>query len=160
MSHFSRVRYPRSSLISSPIDASLALVSATHTSRTPHFDTGGKFKITATTALSSLNIVFLRAPVDSVLILDAYTSLSAATVELPETYEGKFKVTTTQWNTPDLVVDNMVVDPKGEGRRRAINVERGIGSFMGTVLWANAGRNVERGVIKIGTTWGPVTLRL
>jgi len=80
--------------------------------------------------------------VDSALILDAFTSLSAATINLHETYEGTVSLTTT-WNKPEVEVDRALKDPRGEGRKRVFNVRRNIvGSVAGNVLWGN-GRSCE-----------------
>ena len=146
-------------MVSRPIDATLALVSTANSYDAIHSDIGGRFKVSATTALSSVDITFLRAPIDSVLILDAFTSLSAATIKLPETYEGRFSLTTT-WSRPEVVVDNTVRDPRGAGRRRTVNVENGVGAVVsGTARWGTGRRAIERGAVKIGTSWAPVTLK-
>jgi hypothetical protein len=146
-------------MVSRLIDATLALVSAASSYDAVHSDIGGRFKVSATTALSPVAITFLRAPVDSVLILDAYTTLSAAMIKLPETYEGRFSLTTT-WSRPEVVVDNTVGDPKGAGRRRTVNVENGVGAVVsGTARWGTGRHAIERGAVNVGTSLAPVTLK-
>jgi len=145
-----------------PIDATLALISATSSFHTRHSEVGGKFKVSAATALSPINITFVRSPVDSVLILDAFTSLSAATINLHETYEGTFNLATT-WNNPAVEADSTVKYPRGEGRKRIINVKRDVmGSVSGIVLWENGrgGTATRRGIVNVGTTLAPLALNL
>ena len=96
------------------------------------------------------------------LILDAFTSLSAATINLHETYEGTFSMVTT-WNKPDVEVDRTVKDPRGEGRKRILNVKRDVvGSVAGNILWENGrgGMATRRGIVKVGTTLAPLALNL
>ena len=97
-----------SSPCSGPIDAVLSLESmGAGTEGADQGDIGGKFKITATTTRGTLDLDFIRAPHRSILLLDARTSLKAATVKLPDTYEGKFSLGTTL-RRPKVLVDKNV----------------------------------------------------
>jgi hypothetical protein len=92
------------------------------------------------------------------LILDVSTTFSATKIQLHETYEGRFSLVTT-WNKPQVVVDSAVDDPKSEGRRRTVNVDRDMVKVTGAVWWGDGG-GTERGNVKVGTTWAPVILKL
>ena len=79
--------------------------------------TGGSFKVTAKSSNDDLELVTLTAPLDSALTLDAQTSNAAATVSLHQTFEGAFRLHTSNADIK-VAASEQVVDPAGAGRAR------------------------------------------
>lgn len=133
-----------------PIDSNLNLVSEK--------ETGGRFKVSASTALSPVELIFLSAPVSSSLSLSATTHLGPVRVHLHRTYEGKFEAHSTM-SQPTVIYDHDEEDPTGKGRKREVHVVRSADfSISGCASWSEKG--IKSGKVKIETTLAPVTLNL
>ena len=85
--------------------------------------TGGSFKVTAKSSNDDLELVTLTAPLDSALTLDAQTSNAAATVSLHQTFEGAFRLHTSNADIK-VAASEQVVDPAGAGRARNVSWTR------------------------------------
>ncbi|KAF8992169.1 hypothetical protein BDQ17DRAFT_1432586 [Cyathus striatus] len=118
-------------------------------------ESGGRFKVTSHNSVTHLNIEFPTAPVNSVLILDAKTSVSPVVIKLHETYEGKFSFETSL-SRPYLVVNDKVEDPSGEGRTRNVNVSHVGSKVVGAIGWSEEGKDV--GDVNVKTSISPLTL--
>ncbi|KAG6828516.1 hypothetical protein H0H92_007733 [Tricholoma furcatifolium] len=105
-------------------------------------DIGGNFKINAKTANAPLTLLFIDAPVDSVLNLDAFTAIAPAVVTLHHTYEGAFSATTSL-RRPLIVVNRDVEDPAGKGRQRKVEQSVRGATVSGTVRWSDGDNDKE-----------------
>lgn len=92
-----------------PIDGTIALTSTEQSS--------GKFKITANSALSGVNLDLTSAPENSAVYLAARTAMAPASVRMCKTFEGAFLVTTSMAQA--MVATSIPsADPSGRGRER------------------------------------------
>jgi len=130
-----------------PIEATLSLISST--------SSAGGFKIRARTALAPLSLEIPSAPGLSTLLLSAHTSLAPASVILPSTYEGRFKIATR------LAKPEVIVDEEHEGRNVTIKRVRR-GEVRGSVYWESEDgeEGKERGDVVVTTSLAPVSLKL
>ncbi|KAG6899586.1 hypothetical protein C0993_008960 [Termitomyces sp. T159_Od127] len=122
---------------------------------------GGKFKVHASTSNAPLELSFAEAPVDSILILDATTSIGPATVSLHPTYEGQYTAATS-FQRPSVVINHDVEDPAGRGRKRLVRSLANRGPIVsGTVRWYDGDDNKEFiGNVEVRTSFSPLTLRI
>ena len=119
---------------------------------------GGAYKVSTKTSNSPLDLVFLDAPVDSLLHFDAQTSNSPARAALHPTFEGGFKVETGAWFRTDVETRDGIEDPAGKGRERSVkihSVRRGI--VEGTARWVPSEDRVL-GSASVKTSNSPVHL--
>ena len=116
---------------------------------------GGKFQVHARTALAPLSLDFTSADRLSTLLLTAHTSFAPASVRLPSSYEGEFRIG-THLARPTVIVDNEYDDRKVEYTR----VDRG--EVKGSVWWESdhGEEGKDRGNVNVTTTLAPVVLRL
>lgn len=147
-------------LNSSPIDATLFLSSTVANASVIGPQPGGHFRVAAITRRGAIDVVLDHLPVDSKLVLNAHTSLSPATVQLHEAYEGRFVVTTT-FDKPDIFVDRNKKDPARENRERFVEMKRvGMEGSMGDVRWGEEKEGSTKGTVHIESSFAPVRLRL
>ena len=112
------------------IDSQIGLYSNTSDS------TGGAFTVSARTSNSPLKLVFVDAPVDSILFVAAGTSNSPAQVRLHETYEGSFMLRGSTFFPPTVEWREGVQDPAGHGRERTVETKIINDSLVtGDVFW-------------------------
>ncbi|KAF8058515.1 hypothetical protein FPV67DRAFT_506362 [Lyophyllum atratum] len=121
-------------------------------------ETGGKFQVSGSTSNAPLDLVVSEAPVDSVLLLDAHTSLAPARVELHKTFEGTFSVATSL-KRPDVIFDGDVEDPARKERKRKIDV-RVVGGVVSGSTWWSGNEEGLLGKVSIHTSLSPATLKL
>ncbi|KAG6830309.1 hypothetical protein H0H87_008532 [Tephrocybe sp. NHM501043] len=120
-------------------------------------ETGGGFKVAATTANAPLTLSFLDAPLDSVLNLTAGTSAAPATVNLNESYEGSFSASTSLVR-PLVDFDPDEEDPAGHGRKRKVRLFTRGSVMSGSVRWSDDEKELLSSV-NIHTALAPVILR-
>ncbi|KAG5719396.1 hypothetical protein E4T56_gene13462 [Termitomyces sp. T112] len=137
----------------SAIKGTLALESAN--------ESRGKFKIFARTSVSPLQLSFVEAPVDSVLLLDATTSLGPAAVSLDSTYEGSYTAVTSL-QRPSILFNPDVEDPAGKGRKRQMRSSPSRGPIAsGTVRWSDGDDHKKLlGNVNVRTSLAPLTLKI
>ncbi|OCH93507.1 hypothetical protein OBBRIDRAFT_790223 [Obba rivulosa] len=137
----------------SRVDAVTELISTTSSG------TNGIFKIDARTSNSPLDVSTKSAPVDHVLYFTARTSNAPASASLHSTWEGAFRIQTSQ-HTPTVDPDTEVPDPKGKERRRDVvvrSVRKGV--VEGSAAWTPKEEH-RLGEVKIRTSNAPLKLRL
>jgi len=134
-----------------PIRANISLHAATKA------HTGGKFFVGAFTSNSPFYIGFADAPVDSTLRFDGFTSKFPAVASLHPTYEGDFVVKSTLFG-PKVHVREDVTDPKGEGRKRTIDISKSRKEIVGKVYWGS--KEEGTGHVELGSTLFPAILKL
>ncbi|KAF8627774.1 hypothetical protein AX17_006139 [Amanita inopinata Kibby_2008] len=118
---------------------------------------GGDFNVIATTSNSPLRLTFPFAPLDSKLTLHAKTRNSPLQVSLHPTYEGGFKVSSTNFR-PSVVVKPGIDDPAGEGRERDVRISDQRNQVSGSVSWSGEGK--QRGNVDVATTNSPAVLEM
>ena len=136
---------------------------------TIRFDTSsgkaGNFKVKATTSNGDLTTRIVSAPLDSVINVDARTSNSRASIDIPTTYEGGFTLSTSN-SVPDVHrASDHERDPACpdhsdcRSRRRSLEIY-GIseGKASGSVFWDR--KNSGRGNVALTTSNRPVALYL
>ena len=123
-------------------------------------NTGGTFRVSAKSSNDALDISFPLAPVDSVLSLDAQTSNAPVTVNLHRTFEGEFRLQSTN---AEPVVRNAegVEDPTSTRRSRNVSWSRDRrGSVAGKVSWEpQTWRKLGDVNVKTSNTTGLVPMR-
>lgn len=116
----------------------LSLTSADdiYTSTARSQGTGGSFKIDAHTTNHPLDLKIATAPLSHTLDLTARTQNGALAVTLPRTYEGAFRVSTTNAQ-PVVRPREGAADPAGRGRaRRVASGQAGSRNAVeGSVVW-------------------------
>jgi hypothetical protein len=126
-------------------------------------NTGGQFKVSATSVNGPVTVNFPTAPVDSLLSLDATTTKGAVTVTLHPTYEGGFQVSTTLGKAV-LNYNPDITDPAGEGRVRKVEKRPTVQKIDGSVAWvkpsANLKGQLKAGSVKVSTVVLGATLNL
>ncbi|KAG6888694.1 hypothetical protein C0992_007843 [Termitomyces sp. T32_za158] len=124
-------------------------------------ESGGKFKVHTSTSNSPLELFFVESPVDSILMLDATTSIGPATVSLHPAYEGRYTAVTS-FQRPSILVNHDVEDPAGRGRKRQVRSLANRGPFAsGTVRWYDGDDNKKLiGNVEVHTSFSPLTLRI
>ncbi|KAJ7234970.1 hypothetical protein C8J57DRAFT_1089397 [Mycena rebaudengoi] len=134
------------------IQANVSLISTAESSR------GGAFDVSARTSIAPLGLDVRSAPVDSLVTIDGSTSLGAAHVKLPTTFEGALSAHTSLAGMTVVFADG-AEDPKGEGRARALKVGRVTpGAMSGAVGWSEDG--MSRGRVDVQSSMAPVTIEL
>ena len=137
------------------IDSQLGLYSNTTNA------TGGAFTVNARTTNSPMKLSFVDAPADSALHADAGTSNSPAQVQLHETFEGAFSLTTSRFLRPVVEWERDVEDPAGRGRERTVRVNEVKDSLVtGNVFWGKKEGAKARGTVRVSTTNSPLRLLL
>jgi hypothetical protein len=96
--------------------------------------TGGLFSISAKSSNSDVSLSFPEAPVDSVQRIDAQTSNSRITVQMPTTFEGDFRLQTSN-AAPSVETNNHAHNPAGVGRQRNVGYQQ---DKRGTTISGNA----------------------
>ncbi|CAK5264386.1 unnamed protein product [Mycena citricolor] len=126
---------------------------------------GGVFPIRTETSNGRLDTKVVEAPIDSVITLDARTSNSAGSIELPATYEGLFSISTSNAKTSMHRVSGNDEDPKCavasdcEPRKRHVQTKmQNKGHVAGTVFWEQG--NEDRGKATLRTSNGPADIYL
>ncbi|KAJ7672069.1 hypothetical protein B0H17DRAFT_1084332 [Mycena rosella] len=126
--------------------------------------TGGIFLVKAETSNGRLTTRIASAPLDAVLTLNARTSNTQASVELPATYEGSLALSTSSTASAAIRrVDSHEQDPACaphadcKGRTRAVetHVVRK-GGVEGAVYWEK--KNARRGSVTLQSSNGAVTI--
>ncbi|KAJ7230024.1 hypothetical protein GGX14DRAFT_538287 [Mycena pura] len=116
------------------------------------------FDVSARTANARLALDVLAAPVDANIAVRAATSLGAASVKLPTTYEGSISATTSLGSVK-VKFDTETADPSGAGRTRIGRVEQVRRNMVrGRVGWSEAG--LSRGVVDVTTSLASVDLEV
>ncbi|KAG5641350.1 hypothetical protein DXG03_005456 [Asterophora parasitica] len=133
-----------------PIKSTLQLASAQKA--------GGKFKIGISTSNAPLDLNFSDAPVNSVLLLDAHTSVSRATVQLHKTFDGTFDISSSL-KRPVVVWEGNPEDPAGEGRTRKVAVDVRGSTVSGSARWSGSDELIP-GRVSVTTSLSPLTLKL
>lgn len=115
----------------------------------------------ARTSNAPLELSFTESPVDSILLLDAETSIGPATVSLHPAYEGRYTAATS-FQRPSILIDYDVEDPAGKGRERHVRslINRGT-IASGIVRWYDG--DVDKkliGNVDVRTSLSPLTLRI
>ncbi|KAJ7643275.1 hypothetical protein B0H17DRAFT_1104430 [Mycena rosella] len=114
------------------------------------------FDITARSSNARLKLDVLTAPITSNITLRATTSVGAAAVKLPTTYEGSFTAFTSI-SSVAVTVDQEAEDPAGKGRARRMKTnDQRRGTVRGRVGWSDEG--MKRGAVSVRTSLAPVTL--
>ncbi|KAF8161732.1 hypothetical protein K438DRAFT_1985516 [Mycena galopus ATCC 62051] len=124
--------------------------------------TPSAFNIDARTSNAVLQAHIASAPLDSVLTVGAKTSNRQASLTLPSTYEGSFKVSTS--HAPSAVEhvnpneQDPACEPDGNCDSRARTVEWSTvrRSIAGNVYWDE--KNANRGRVSLTSSNGPATL--
>ena len=122
---------------------------------------GGNYSILAQTSFSKLTLSFPSSPLNSSLSLNARTSLAPVDVSLHPTYEGTFTLDTSLiLFGANVLVDEGVRDPAGEGRKRNVELRKGSGGghVEGWVAWGVSEEG--RGNVKLETVLARANLRL
>ncbi|OCH93506.1 hypothetical protein OBBRIDRAFT_790220 [Obba rivulosa] len=138
----------------SRVDAVTELISTTSSG------TNGIFKIDARTSNSPVDVSTKSAPIDHVLYFIARTSNAPASASLHSTWEGAFRIQTSQWHTPTVDAATEVPDPKGQERSRDVvvrSVRKGV--VEGSAAWTPMEEH-RLGEVEISTSNAPVKLRL
>jgi hypothetical protein len=116
----------------------------------------GAFDIAARTSYGPLRVAVLSAPVNSNITLQATSTLGAADVSMPPTYEGSFNAYTSL-SSITVNMDEKAEDPAGEGRTRRMEFDQaGRGMMIGRVGWSDEG--MGRGSVHVRTSMAPVKL--
>lgn len=120
--------------------------------------TGGQFRVNAHTSNAPLELIFVDAPVDSMLTTSAQTENAPARVVLHKTYEGAFDLVSSTFFRPEVQWDD-VEDPKGTGRSRTVAIEPGVSStaVRGSVTWEE---RPGAGNVSVRTSNSPLRLLL
>jgi len=124
---------------------------------------GGKFTVDTTTTNVGLDVTFVNAPLDSVLLHHARTTNGRVTVTLHETYEGEFQAATSKWFKADVKF-LPAADPSGKERKRGTLVQSDRNYFSGNTKWVDT-KNPDHGKktgsnVVLSTTNSPITLNL
>ncbi|KAJ7848399.1 hypothetical protein B0H13DRAFT_2090271, partial [Mycena leptocephala] len=116
----------------------------------------GAFDIAARTSYGPLRVAVLSAPVNSNITLQATSTLGAADVSMPPTYEGSFNAYTSL-SSITVNMDEKAEDPAGEGRTRRMEFDQaGRGMMTGRVGWSDEG--MGRGSVDVRTSMASVKL--
>ncbi|KAJ7511159.1 hypothetical protein B0H11DRAFT_1700386, partial [Mycena galericulata] len=119
-------------------------------------DSDAAFNITSHTSHGPTDLVVLTSPLDSTLSLHAITSIGAASVKLPSTYEGAFAAYTS-FGSLNVRFDENAEDPSGEGRKRSVETDYvGRTGTHGRVGWSE--ERLARGTANVRSSFAPVTL--
>ncbi|KAH9833578.1 uncharacterized protein C8Q71DRAFT_712850 [Rhodofomes roseus] len=137
-----------------PINTNVSLFSTTSSG------TGGLFDVDTHSSNSPVRVVLPYAPAEHVLTLAARTSNSPVDLVLHPAFEGSFALHGSRWISPQVHVDDGVVDPAGRGRRRQVQVNRISGADVsGSVAWLPA-KQREYGSVVASTSNMGVALYL
>ena len=119
---------------------------------------GGQFKVFAKSRNGDVSLNFPQAPLDSVQQIDAQTSNGRMTLQMHPTFEGEFKVETS--NAQPSVVDNArVPDPAGIGRQRNVQQQRGRkATLSGSAVWGEPAPGKTMGSVYAKSTNGDVRI--
>ncbi|KAI0944062.1 hypothetical protein AcV7_001982 [Taiwanofungus camphoratus] len=136
-----------------PIVSNVDLVSTAPSS------TGGAFAVSAKTSNSYLGIDFPEAALEAHLTVDARTTNAPATVSLNRAYEGAFDLRSSNVD-PVLEFNGYAEDPSGQGRKRAMFLERSDRYIAGYVAWGSAVKRDGASSVSVKSTNSPAALDL
>lgn len=122
----------------------------------------GEFHVMTRNSDAPADVAIQSAPIDHTLHLSAVTTNAPVRVELPETFEGFFRVSSALSRTgPEVQYHLNVTDPKGMGRRRTVEYnKRGTESGDGNVFWGSRRSGYKLGNVIVETTDSSLTLKL
>lgn len=137
------------------INSSISLVS------TAQNGSGGAYKVSAKSSNGAVSIAFPQAPLNSTQQIDAQTSNGALSVQAHDTFEGEFRLQTSN-GFPSLQRDAArMQDPAGLSRGRCVTYTAGRGAIAGSASWGNPEPDrVYGGGARLKTSNGSVTLVL
>ncbi|KAG9105387.1 hypothetical protein FRC07_009324 [Ceratobasidium sp. 392] len=124
---------------------------------------GGHFTVQTRTTNGQLNVQFPTSPIDSLLDFDGHTTNSPADISLHASYEGSFRIKTS--NGGPEVDNEHARDPTGKGRYRTVNVSKSSkNEVQGKIFWGhekdhNEGTETGRAVIQTSNGWARLRLR-
>ncbi|KIY53048.1 hypothetical protein FISHEDRAFT_33836, partial [Fistulina hepatica ATCC 64428] len=115
------------------------------------------YDMTAKTSNGHLSLDLPTMPVGAVMMLDAATTNQAADVHLNPAFEGSYSLRTSNAH-PEVLEDEDVADPTGEGRTRQL-VDRGLskGICLGQISWDG---EEHPSTVSVKTSNARVTLRV
>jgi hypothetical protein len=118
---------------------------------------GGSFAIEAKSGNAPVMVNVHSAPLDSLLLLNASTSLADVTTYLPSAYEGSFDVSTTPGIGKVDIISGDFSDPAGKDRKRERTHTT---QNSGRVSWQPRRKTAVEGRAVVRTQMGKATLVL